>query len=458
MHAAMIGYFLISFYLMYLFQQEVYNKYKLNLEVDMKPTTITSVRAQQVEARGTPAVEAVVTTQNGGTGRAICVAGASIGTHEIPFAYDGGDRWSGKGVMRAVNAVHEMIAPAIIGMDAAKQVEIDDVMLSIGKDVLGGNATGAVSAAVLKAGASSLGVPLYQHIGGVSSYTLPVPGTQWCNGSKRHGDKLDRASIKPSFSFMAYDFDTFSDAAYACWDISNRWRALLRDKFGNDFMSQIGPVLPAGLVKSDVELFDLVTDLVIKCGYQDRMGFQVDIAADCYFNYDTNMYEGLFDSKPRTADELFEFMVNMTKQWPFIIMEDPLSEDDYETTARFTSAVDIQIVGDDLFTTDPLRVKQGIMAGAGNTVLLKVNQIGTITEAFDMVNLAYQNGYGVMPCSSRGEGIDICDYSVGLKVGTVRECGIGPEANRFREIEAQLGSRAVFAGKHGLRGKRFAIS
>ena len=423
----------------------------------MKDTTIISVTAQQVEARGTPAVEAVVTTSNGGTGRAVCVAGASIGTHEIPFAYDGGEMYNGKGVMRAVNAVYEKIAPAIIGMDATKQIEVDNVILAIGKDVLGGNATGAVSAAVLKAGASALHIPLYQHIGGASSYTLPVPGTQWCNGSKRHGDRLDRASIKPSYSFMAYDFDTFSDAAYACWNLSTRWRKLLVEKFGTDFNSQIGPVLPAGLVKSDEELFDMVTDLVIKCGYQDKVGFQVDMAADCYFNYKTNMYEGLFDSKPRSAEELFDYMVNMTKQWPFIIMEDPLSEDDYETTARFTEAVDIQIVGDDLFTTDPVRVKQGIKAGAANTVLLKVNQIGTITESFDMVNLAYQNGYGVMPCSSRGEGVDICDYSVGLKVGTVRECGIGPEANRFREIEAQLGDRARFAGKHGLKGSRFEI-
>ena len=423
----------------------------------MKPTAITSVKAQEVEARGTAAVEAIVTTANGGTGRAICVAGASIGTHEIPFAYDGGPKWNGKGVMRAVNAVNDQIAPAIIGMDASKQTEIDSVMLSIGKAVLGGNATGAVSAAVLKAGASALRIPLYQHIGGASSYMLPVPGTQWCNGSKRHGDKLDRASVKPSYSFTAYGFDTFSEASYACWDMSNRWRALLRSKFGNDYMSSIGPMIPAGHVKSDTELFDLVTDLVIKSGYQDRMGFQVDIAADCYFNYDTNLYEGLFDDTPRTADELFDYLVNMTKQWPFVIMEDPLSEDDYETTARFTKAVDIQIVGDDLFTTDPARVKQGIEAGAANTVLLKVNQIGTITEAFDMVHLAYLNGYGVMPCSSRGEGIDICDYSVGLKVGTVRESGIGAEANRFREIEAELGSRAVFAGKRGLKGARFGI-
>ena len=423
----------------------------------MASTTIVSVKAREVEARNTPAVEAIVKTENGATGRAVCVAGESIGTHEIPFAYDGGEKWNGKGVMRAVNAVHEKIAPAIIGMDAAKQVDIDAVMLGIGKGVLGGNATGAVSAAVLKAGAASLGIPLYQHIGGVSSYTLPVPGTQWCNGSQRHGDKLGRASIKPSFSFVAYGFDTFSEASYACWDISKRWRKLLVDKFGNDFPSMIGPILPAGLVKSDAELFDLVTDIIVKNGYQDRIGLQVDVAADCYFNYDTQMYEGLFDTKPRTVEELYEFLVNMPKQWPFVIMEDPLSEDDYEMTARFTRAVDIQVVGDDLFTTDPARVLQGIEAGAANTVLLKVNQIGTITEAFDMVSLAYQHGYGVMPCSSRGEGVDICDYSVGLKVGTIRESGIGVEGNRLKEIEDELGSRAKFAGKHGLKGSRFAI-
>jgi enolase len=187
------------------------------------------------------------------------------------------------------------------------------------------------------------------------------------------------------------------------------------------------------------------------------MGFQVDLASDCYFNYDTQMYEGLFDRKKRTTEELLEFLINMTKQWPFIIMEDPLSEDDYETTARFTRAVDIQVVGDDLFTTDPARVMEGIKAGAANTVLLKVNQIGTITEAFDMVSLAYQSGYGVMPCSSRGEGIDICDYSVGLKTGTVREAAVGAEGNRFKEIEEELGARAKFAGKHGLMGSRFAV-
>ncbi len=126
-------------------------------------------------------------------------------------------------------------------------------------------------------------------------------------------------------------------------------------------------------------------------------------------------------------------------------------------TGRYTKDVDIQVVGDDLFTTNPARVLEGIKHGAANTVLLKVNQIGTITESFDMINLAYNNNYGVMPCDSRGEGVAICDYCVGLKVGSVRESGIGENGNRFIEIEEELGSRAKFAGKHGLKGSRFAV-
>ena len=256
---------------------------------------------------------------------------------------------------------------------------------------------------------------------------------------------------------MAYGFDTFAEASYALWDLSDRWGEVLKHRFGTDYRAQTGPSIPAGVFQSDMEIWDLLTETINKYGYEDRIGLQVDIAADTYFNKESQRFEGLFDAKPRTMEELFAFLVEMPKKWPFVIMEDPLPEDDYEITGKFTAAVDIQVVGDDLFTTNPARVLEGIRHGAANTVLLKVNQIGTITEAFDMVNLAYQNGYAVMPCSSRGEGIDICDYAVGLKTGTVRESGIGVEANRFKEIEAELGSRAKFAGKHGLMGSRFRL-
>jgi enolase len=143
---------------------------------------------------------------------------------------------------------------------------------------------------------------------------------------------------------------------------------------------------------------------------------------------------------------------DMVRNYPFVILEDPLDEDDYEGHALLTKLVGIQIVGDDLFTTNPARVREGVAAGAANTVLLKVNQIGTITEAFEMVKLAYRHGYGVQPCSSRGEGADIADYTVGLICGTVRGSAIGPSGNRFLQIESELGSRAIFPGKAGLKG------
>lgn len=423
----------------------------------MAKTTIVSVESYEVQTwRGHPGIEAIIKTENGAIGRAICTAGVSIGTHEIPFAYDGGEKWRGKGVMRAVNAVKEMVAPAILGMDASNQIEVDAAMLKIGKDVLGGNSTGAVSAAVLKAGAAALGIPLYAHIGGASAYTLPVAGSIAYAGSDRYGGAAGTAGGKPSVTFMAYDFKTFSDASYALWDINDRWTEAMRAKGINISprgLTLIGP----GYFESDEEIWDIMAEIIAKYGYENRIGIQIDIASDTYFNKETQRFEGLFDRKQRTMDELFEYLVQMPKKWPFVIIEDPLPEDDYEMTGEFTRQVDIQVTGDDLFTTNPARVLEGIKYGAANAVLLKVNQIGTITEAFDMVNLAYQNGYGVMPCDSRGEGIDICDYCVGLKVGSVRESGVTEHANRFMEIERELGSRAKFAGKHGIKGSRFAL-
>ena len=418
-------------------------------------STIVSVKGREVfTGRGHPGVEAIVTTKCGAVGSAICTAGVSIGTHEVPFAYDGGEKWRGKGVMRAVNAVNEKIAPALIGMDSTKQTDIDAVMLGIGKDVLGGNATGAVSAAVLKVGAASLGIPLYQHIGGASAYTLPVPGVGCLTGSGRYGDHLKKSGPKPTVVFQGYDFSSFSEASYALWDLEDRWSSVIREKLGG---GAGGHAIPAGIVKSDTEIWDLAAETIAKCGYENKIGLCIDVASDTYFNKETQKFEGLFDFTPRTMDELFAFLVEMPKKWPFVIMEDPLPEDDYEMTRKLTRAVDIQVTGDDLFTTNAARLIEGIKYGAANSVLLKVNQIGTITEAFDMVNLAYQNDYGIMPCPSRGEGPEIADYAVGLKAGSITVSGTGPIANRFLQIEEELGSRARFAGKHGLKGARFSL-
>jgi enolase len=419
---------------------------------------ITSITARQVHSdRGHPGIEATVTTENGARESAICTAGVSIGTHEVEFAYDGGPKWRGKGVMRAVNAVNEVIAPALRGMNAADQNAVDYAMLNIGgpnaKARLGGNATAAVSAAVLKAGAAALDIPLYQHIGGASAFTLPVPGTICLVGSDRYGSGA-KSGGKPSYSFMAYDFPTFSDASYACWELSQEWPAALNKKYGvPTSSSHHHPAVPAGLTKHDSEIWDLMVETINKLGYERKVGIQVDVASDTYWDDNVQRYVGIFSAEPKTREDLFDTYRRMAHDYPFVILEDPFDEDDYETTAELTKELGIQVVGDDLFTTNPTRVQHGIDVGAANTVLLKVNQIGTISEALDMIQLAYRNGYGVMPCSSRGEGADIADYCVGINAGTVRESGIGPSANRLLAIEAELGGRALFLGRKGLKGK-----
>lgn len=422
----------------------------------MGKSTIVSVDARQVfSERGHPGIEAIVKTENGAEGVALCTAGVSVGTHEIEFAYDGGKKWGGKGVMRAVNAVKEMIAPALIGLDAANQQQVDQAMLNIGKDVVGGNSTAAVSAANLKAGANCLGIPLYQHIGGSRAITLPVPGIGFFSGKRRYnqGEKTN----KPSHSFLAYDFDSFTEASYALWELNRGWMKIANDRWGVADSRKGMIDIPFGMIKSDSEVWELATENIIKCGYEGKVGLQVDVASDSYYDHKTGIYEGLFNADKRDRDAQIEFLCEMVKKYPFICLEDPLFEDDYEGTAILTKKVDIQIVGDDLFTTNPERVKAGIKAGAANTVLLKVNQIGTISESFEMIQLAYDNGYAVMPCSSRGEGVDIVDYCVGINAGTVRESGLYEPANRFLKIEGELGKRARFAGKHGLKGSRFAI-
>ena len=421
-------------------------------------TTIVSIKARQVYTdRGHPGVEATVVTESGAVGVAICTAGVSVGTHEVEFAYDGGAKWRGKGVQRAVDNANNVIAPALLGMDASRQLEVDDAMLNIGgpgaKARLGGNATAAISAAVLKAGAAALEIPLYQHIGGVTAFTLPVPGTIALVGSDRYGSGA-RSGGKPSYAFMAYDFETFSEASYACWELSQEWPDALNRRFGvPKSSSAYHPAVPAGLTHHDCEIWDLMVETINKLGYEGKIGIQVDVAAETYWEPGVDRYVGIFSAEPKTKDDLFETYRRMVRDYPFVILEDPLDEDDYEGTALLTKELGIQVVGDDLFTTDPARVQKGIDAGAANTVLLKVNQIGTISEALDMIQLAYRNGYGVMPCSSRGEGADIADYCVGINAGTVREGAIGPTGNRFLAIEAELGPRALFLGRKGLKGK-----
>lgn len=420
---------------------------------------IVSVKAMQVFTwRYHPGVEVVVRTHGGAEGRAVCTAGISIGSHEVKFAYDGGKKWGGMGVEGAVRNVEEIIGPAIMGMDASKQYEIDMAMLNIcenAKEKLGGNAIAAVSAAVLKAGAASLGIPLYYHIGGMNAMYLPVPGVPAAAGHERYGGGVTTPDPKPTYSFMCHGFNSFAEASYCGWEVQEIWRKTMKK------MGVYPPnyydlyIIPAGIFDTDEQLWALMAETIDKAGYTGRIGIQVDVASDCYYDRNDKMYHGLFSAKPKTKEEMLELYKNAIAKYPFVIIEDPFFEDDYESHAELVKQVDIQIVGDDLFTTNPKRVAYGASMGAANTVLLKVNQVGTISETMDMVQLAYRKGYGVMPCESRGEGASIADYCVGINACAVREMGVGIVANRFLEIEKELGSKARFSGTAGLRGARF---
>ena len=293
----------------------------------MAGTEIRSITARQVYTnRGNPGVEAVVTTENGATGRAMCTSGISIGTHEIHFDFDGGERFRGKGVLGAVRNVNEIIAPALKGLDAANQRLIDRTMLDIVPDAkakLGGNATAAVSAAVLKAGAAALGIPLYRHIGGANAMYLPVPGVAMVAGHERYGGGITTPGGKPTMSVMCFGFDTFADASYACWDIHTRWAEKMDRRFGGAPNIRDFIVVPEGVFKSDEEIWEAMTETIIEAGYEGKAGFQMDVATDTYHNKEDGKYYGLFNNQPKTKDQLYEFYLHIIKEFPFVILEDP---------------------------------------------------------------------------------------------------------------------------------------
>jgi enolase len=421
-------------------------------------SNIKSIRAREVlTARGHPGIEATVLTENGAAGVAVAVAGTSIGEHEIQFLHDGGARFGGKGVLKAVDNVTNIVAPALTGQDANNQRKIDGIMLELDgtatKAMLGGNTIASVSGAVLKAAAASLGIPLYEHIGGVNARVLPAPDVPAIRGSTRYGGGR-RSGGKPTYTFLCYGFDAFSAAAYAGWEVTTTLQRILRERYdtttAGGAMYEFA-VLQVGQTDHDREIWDLMVEAIKRTGHEGKIGFQVDVAAGTYYNRERQVYDGLFSLEPKTRDEMIDLYRDMARDYPLVILEDPLDEDDYEGHAVLTRELGINIIGDDLFTTSTERLRHGIEVGACNTMLLKVNQIGTVTEAFDAVQTARSHGYSVAPCASRGEGEAIADYGVGLNSGIMSGGGLGPTVNRFLQIEAELGSRAIFSGKQGLK-------
>ena len=418
---------------------------------------IEKVWAREVlDSRGNPTVEAEVTV-HGHVISAIAPSGASTGTWEAHELRDGGDRYGGKGVLKAVENVRGPIAKRIVGMDPTDQKAVDEAMIELdgteNKTNLGGNATVAVSLAVAKAGAMCNGIPVYQHIGG-DHVTLPVPMLNIINGGKHAGGnlKIQECMIIPAGA------PSFSECLRMSTEVYMHLKSLLKSKYGVGAINigdEGGFAPPLDTVD---EALSIIVDAVSDAGYAPGKDvfLAIDAASSEFFSNGVYNVDGM----DLSAGELLDHYVELTRTHPLISIEDPFFEDDFETTAELTRKVGkgVQIVGDDLFVTNSKRLARGIEQGSANALLLKVNQIGTVTESGDAAKMSFDNGYNVVVSHRSGESEDttIADLSVGwgsgeIKTGAPARGERTAKYNQLLRIEEELGSKAVFPGIRAFR-------
>ncbi len=415
---------------------------------------IYDIKAREViDSRGNPTVEVEVLTFGGGYGKAIVPSGASTGTHEAVELRDKDLRFGGKGVLLAVDNVNSIIKPELIGYDSRMQREVDIIMRELdnteNKGKLGANAILAVSLAVAKAAADTASIPLYKYIGGCNSYIMPVPMMNVLNGGKHAGNELDFQE----FMIMPIGADSIAEAVRMCSETYHTLKNVILEKYGKDAVNVGDEGGFAPPVKDIRETLDLLNIAVNKAGYEDKIVFALDPAASEF--YDVNEGKYIVNGKYMTTDELIELYKEVVNEYPIVSIEDPLHEEDFEGFAAITKELkDIQIVGDDIFVTNTTRLRKGIEMGAGNALLLKVNQIGTLSESIDAANLAFRNGYGVVVSHRSGETEDttIADLAVALNTGQIKTGAPArgertAKYNQLIRIEEELGC-PKYAGKY----------
>ncbi len=417
-------------------------------------TKIAAVRAREVlDSRGEPTVEVEVRLEDGTVGRAIVPSGASTGTHEALELRDGDDRYGGKGVRRAVRNVEEIIAPELEGMDATAQEEIDRLMLELdgtdNKSHLGANAILGVSLAVARAAARSLGIPLYRYLGGPGACRLPVPFMNVINGGEHAGNDLDFQE----HMIVPHGFDRFSEALRAGTETYHVLGELLEEEYGAiaTNVGDEGGYAPP--MKDMVEPFEMLVEAIEEAGYSPgrEIALALDAAATEFYDEEEGVYRAY--GEKYTRDELLDLYKDLVDQYPIVSIEDPFQEEDFRGFAQITRELGdkVQIVGDDLFVTNPERLRKGIRKGSANALLLKVNQIGTLTEALEAGQLALQHGYGVMVSHRSGDTEDpfIADLAVALNCGQIKTGAPArsertAKYNRLLRIEEELGGAAEF--------------
>ena len=417
---------------------------------------IINVHARQIfDSRGNPTIEVDVTTENGYLGRAAVPSGASTGEHEAVELRDGGEDFMGKGVSNAVDNVNTIIAQEILGFSVFEQNKIDQMMIDLdgtpNKSKLGANAILGVSLATAKAAAGELGIPLYRYIGGVSANTLPVPMMNIING----GSHSDAPIAFQEFMVMPVKASTFSQAMQMGSEIFHNLKKVLHDRNLSTAVGDEGGFAPT--LEGTEDALDTIALAVKNAGY--TLGDDIMIALDCAAaefyengNYDYSKFEGE-TGKIRSSKEQADYLAELASNYPIISIEDGMDENDWEGWKYLTDKIGdkVQLVGDDLFVTNVKRLSRGIENGIANSILIKVNQIGTLTETIDAVNMAKNAGFTSVMSHRSGETEDttIADLAVALNCGQIKTGSASrsdrmAKYNQLLRIEEELGSVAYF--------------
>ena len=421
--------------------------------------TISGVRARQIlDSRGNPTVEVEVELESGPVGRAAVPSGASTGQHEAVELRDGDPKvYLGKGVGRAVENVRTEIAPALIGLDAVDQAAVDSALITLdgtkNKSRLGANAILGASLATAKAAAAEAGVPLYRWVGGAEAHVLPVPMLNVVNGGAHATNSLDLQE----FMIVPGGAETFSEGLRIAVEVFHTLKGLLEEKGLSTGVGDEGGFAPD--LGSSEEAIELILDAAGKAGHRERIAIALDPAMSEVYADGTYSFEG----RTASSGELASFWSEMLDRFPIVSVEDGAAEDDWQAWQELTSRLgeQVQLVGDDLFVTNVDRLQRGIDEKVANAILIKVNQIGTLTETLDAIALARANGYGVVMSHRSGETEDttIADLAVATNAGQIKTGAPSrsdrvAKYNQLLRIEEELGAGAVYPGWDAFAAKR----
>lgn len=421
-------------------------------------TIISDIYAREIlDSRGNPTVEVEVWTENGGYGRAAVPSGASTGEFEAVELRDGDKgRYLGKGVEKAVANVNEIIAPELFGVDSTNQVMIDEIMIELdgtkNKGKLGANAILGVSMACAKAAADSLGLPLFQYLGGVNGKTLPVPMMNILNGGEHADNNVDIQE----FMVMPIGAKSFKEALKMGAEIYHNLKKVLQVKGLSTAVGDEGGFAPN--LSSNEEALKTIIEAIEKTGYKpgEEVVLALDAAASEMYDKESKKYKFSGEGKEFTAEELIDFYEDLIGKYPIISLEDGLDEEDWEGWKLITERLGnkIQLMGDDLFVTNVERLKRGIDEGIGNSILIKLNQIGTITETLDAIEMAKTAGYTAVVSHRSGETSDdtIADLVIATNAGQIKTGAPArsdrvAKYNQLLRLEDILGSTGLYKGK-----------